>query len=81
MILCLFQHFLSMFYAGLSEREILAQSVIFFIAGYETTATTLALTLYNLAIHPELLEKAIAEVDEKIGKVSACCVSFITVHP
>ena len=42
---------------GLTGDEIIGQSFIFFVAGYETTATTLTWALYELARDQELQEK------------------------
>jgi cytochrome P450 len=41
----------------LTEDEILAQAWIFFLAGYETTATTLTFCSYELALNPECQER------------------------
>ncbi len=40
--------------APLSADLITAQGVIFFVAGFETTASTLSTLSYNLAKHPEI---------------------------
>ena len=45
----------------LNENEILAQCFLFFIAGYETTATTLSFCSYELALHPEIQERLYSE--------------------
>ncbi|CAH1641303.1 unnamed protein product [Spodoptera littoralis] len=47
-----------------SDELLIAQSVMFFSAGFETSATTTSFTLFELAKHPELQERAAAEVDE-----------------
>ena len=52
----------------LSDKEILAQSVLFLAAGYETTATTLEFIAYNLATHPAVQDKLIKEVDSVLEK-------------
>ncbi|GAV06330.1 hypothetical protein RvY_16341-3 [Ramazzottius varieornatus] len=53
---------------ALSIDEVLAQSIIFFVAGFETSATTLTFMTYLLAIHPEIQEKLRKEIDQAIGK-------------
>lgn len=44
--------------------------VIFFIAGYETTATTLHFMIYNLALYPDIQQKIADEIQQQIGDVS-----------
>lgn len=50
-------------FAGLSHEEILAQSILFFLAGYDATANTLALFGYELACHPDIQDRLIEEID------------------
>ena len=40
------------------------QSVLFLLAGYETTSTMLGFAAYRLAIHPEMQAKIHKEIDE-----------------
>ena len=47
----------------LSDMEVLAQSFVFLIAGYETTSNTLSLTCYNLATNPDVQDKLQQEID------------------
>ena len=53
----------------ITEDEMLAQSWIFFVAGYETTATTLTFATYELALNPDvqqrLYEEVLTAVDSK----------------
>uniref|UniRef100_A0AAY4BXT5 unspecific monooxygenase n=1 Tax=Denticeps clupeoides TaxID=299321 RepID=A0AAY4BXT5_9TELE len=49
---------------GLTDHEMLSQSFIFILAGYETTSTTLMFLAYNLATNPDCLSKLVEEVDE-----------------
>ncbi|KAF8781591.1 Cytochrome P450 3A21 like protein [Argiope bruennichi] len=53
---------------NITDTELLAQCVMFFMAGYETTATVLTYVAYCLAINPEWQEKVIKEVDEGFQK-------------
>lgn len=48
----------------LTEDESLAQCVLFFIAGQNTTAAVISHTLYLLAIHPDVQKRLRDEVDE-----------------
>ncbi|XP_055939927.1 cytochrome P450 3A21-like [Argiope bruennichi] len=53
---------------NLSLDELVAQCVIFFLAGYDTTATTLSHASHLLALHPEVQSKAYEEIREVIEK-------------
>jgi cytochrome P450 family 3 subfamily A len=46
----------------ITENDILANSFVFFLAGYETTASLLSFLFYSLAIYPECQEKLLEEV-------------------
>ncbi|XP_077517377.1 cytochrome P450 3A41-like [Amblyomma americanum] len=48
----------------LTEDEAMAQCVLFFLVGQETTSAVIAYTLYLLALHPEVQEKLREEADE-----------------
>ena len=49
---------------GLTPEELEAQSLLLFLAGYETTTSTLAFLAYCLAINPECQKKLVNEIDE-----------------
>ncbi|XP_035693883.1 cytochrome P450 3A29-like, partial [Branchiostoma floridae] len=53
---------------GISSIEIKGNAIIMWVAGYETTANTLSLTTYNLALHPEVQEKVHAEIAALLEK-------------
>ena len=50
----------------LADDEIVAQSVIFLLAGYETSSNTLAFTLYFLAVNPDVQDKLRTEIKEAL---------------
>ncbi|XP_052023780.1 cytochrome P450 3A13-like isoform X1 [Apodemus sylvaticus] len=50
-------------HTALSDLEILAQSIIFVFAGYETTSNTLSFIMYTLATHPDVQKKLQHEID------------------
>ena len=47
----------------LMDEEIVAHALTFILAGYETTANTLAYTSYLLALNPDIQEKLQSEID------------------
>ena len=48
----------------LTDEEIIGQSIVFFVAGSESTGATLAFTAYYLAHHPDVQEKLLREIDD-----------------
>jgi cytochrome P450 family 3 subfamily A len=47
---------------SISDVEMMAQALIFLLAGFDTTATILACSVYHLAKNPDVQEKLTAEV-------------------
>uniref|UniRef100_A0A914WYQ7 Uncharacterized protein n=1 Tax=Plectus sambesii TaxID=2011161 RepID=A0A914WYQ7_9BILA len=54
----------------LTELEMMSQSFLFLIAGYETTATTLHFALYLLALHPEIQDRVVDEINTVVGEAN-----------
>uniref|UniRef100_A0A3Q2HUL6 Cytochrome P450 3A n=1 Tax=Equus caballus TaxID=9796 RepID=A0A3Q2HUL6_HORSE len=48
---------------ALSDLELVAQSIVFIFAGYETTSTSLSFLMYLLATHPDVQQKLQKEID------------------
>ncbi|XP_052791857.1 cytochrome P450 3A24-like [Mya arenaria] len=53
---------------GLTDTEIIANSIVFMLAGFDTTASTIAWMLYELAMNPDAQEKLINSIDQEIGE-------------
>ncbi|KFQ31703.1 Cytochrome P450 3A9, partial [Mesitornis unicolor] len=50
-------------YKALTHQEILSQAFIFIFAGYEPTSNTLGYLAYELAMHPDVQQKLLEEID------------------
>ncbi|XP_056010005.1 cytochrome P450 3A14-like isoform X2 [Ostrea edulis] len=53
---------------GLTTNEVNGNSIMFMVAGYETTASALTFTAYCLATNPESQDRLLQEIDSTIGK-------------
>lgn len=56
---------------GMGDQQLLAESLILFVAGHETTANALAWLMYLLWKNPEVLQKLRNEIDQKLGDSKA----------
>lgn len=48
---------------SMTDKQVRDEAVTLFVAGHETTATSLAWSFYLLARHPEILARVVAEAD------------------
>ena len=48
--------------------DIISNAIMFYIAGYETTAVTSTYALYNLALNPDVQVRLAVEIDEALAK-------------
>jgi len=55
----------------MTNEEIIAQCIMFLMVGYDTTATTITLTLYNLAMNPEVQERLYEEIMSTLKDLQA----------
>ncbi|XP_035687220.1 cytochrome P450 3A19-like [Branchiostoma floridae] len=53
---------------GISSMEFKGNAIILWVVGYETTANTISLTAYNLAVNQEAQGKVHAEIDALLKK-------------
>lgn len=52
---------------GISKMELLAQSFVMLIAGYDSTGNTMHFVLYHLAKLPGIQERVQEEIDRVVG--------------
>merc|ERR1711864_22908 len=50
-------------FPSLTKEQITGQSIVFILAGFETTSSTLSSLTYSLVKNPEVLKKLVTEVD------------------
>lgn len=48
-----------------SDTDLVAQAVIFFMAGYESISTATSFALHELALHPDVQERLFKEIKEE----------------
>ncbi|KAH8039498.1 hypothetical protein HPB51_007400 [Rhipicephalus microplus] len=49
---------------GLTKNQVLAQAVLFFVAGYDTTTIAMSMAVYYLAQHKHIQERLIEEIED-----------------
>lgn len=59
-----------------NDNELVAQCFLFFVAGFDTTSTTISLTAYELARQPEIQDKLYAEVIETNARLHGKRVTY-----
>lgn len=52
-----------------TDSRLASQAFIFFLAGFETSSTTLSFCLYELAVNPDIQTKLREEIDATLGKM------------
>ncbi|KAF7991637.1 hypothetical protein HCN44_010438 [Aphidius gifuensis] len=52
----------------INEEMIAAQAYIFFLAGYETSSTTMSFAMYEISKNPKIQQRLVNEIDDVIAK-------------
>ncbi|XP_003703411.2 cytochrome P450 9e2 [Megachile rotundata] len=55
---------------ALTIEEMTNQAFVFFFAGYDTSSTFLSFALHEIAVHPDVKAKVIAEVEEVVARTN-----------
>ena len=63
-----------------SNEQVVMQAIGILLAGYETTANTLAYTSYLLALNPEIQEKLQEEIDNYFDENPVLNLCFLDLH-
>lgn len=53
--------------SGMSDQQLLDETIVLFVAGHETSAITMAWAWYLLCTHPEIEQKVLTSVEETLG--------------
>ncbi|KAF2898969.1 hypothetical protein ILUMI_07205 [Ignelater luminosus] len=53
---------------GLTIEDLAAQTFVFFVAGYETSSTTMTFCLFELASNPDIQQKVREEIEEVLAR-------------
>lgn len=56
---------------GLTDEEIIAQCIIFLVAGYDSSTSTLSFFTRHMALYPDVQEKLYQEITEILGEERA----------
>ncbi|GAB6022640.1 hypothetical protein CHUAL_006735 [Chamberlinius hualienensis] len=65
----------------LDENGLVANSILFLLAGFDTTASTISFTIYSMALNPECQQKLIEEIDQAIEKHGKLTIDAILTLP
>ena len=63
-----------------TDEDLVAQALVFFLGGFETTATLMQAASFELSRNPEVQQTLIDEVDEMIEKLDGKSISYEQLH-
>ncbi|XP_020798127.1 probable cytochrome P450 6a14 [Drosophila serrata] len=61
---------------GLTLEQMAAQSFVFFVAGFETSSSTIGFCLYELALHPEIQQRLREEIETVLSNVEGGGITY-----
>ena len=61
-------HILCFNFSGLSMNSLAAQAFVFFLAGFETSSSTMTFCLYELSLHQDIQDRVRQEIDVVLQK-------------
>jgi cytochrome P450 family 9 len=59
-----------------TDEDLIAQALLFLLAGFDTTTTLMQATCFELAMNPEMQQTLIEEVDEMLIKLNGETISY-----
>ncbi|KAH8410922.1 hypothetical protein KR222_009838, partial [Zaprionus bogoriensis] len=65
---------------GLTIEQMAAQAFVFFIAGFETSSSTMAYCLYELALQPDIQQRLRDEIEAVLNEVSDGKVTYEAIN-
>ncbi|KAK4873607.1 hypothetical protein RN001_012967 [Aquatica leii] len=63
-------------YSDISDDDLIAQAIVFFLAGFDTSSTALSFCIYELAVNPDVQEKLRNEIDQVLSSNTTDFVSY-----
>jgi len=61
-------YILSVNFEGISKESLAAQVFVFYVAGFETSSTTMMFCLYELSLHQDIQDRLRQEIDVVLQK-------------
>jgi len=55
-------------FVGISRDSLAAQAFVFFLAGFETSSSTMTFCLYELSLHQDIQDRLRQEIDDVLQK-------------
>lgn len=63
-----------------TDEELVAQCFVFFLAGFDTVTWFLVSSSYHLAIHPDIQDRLLEEVDDTTSRLNGQSITYDDIH-